>query len=78
MKAQPESRTTLLARSDMQTPKSIPIIRPLRFQEIPARFNVHGAERRASDMANASGEQKNDGVRGENGPAIGREANSTP
>jgi hypothetical protein len=28
--------TTLLARSDMQRPKPLPIIRPLRFQEIPA------------------------------------------
>ena len=31
-----ERWSNLLARSDMQTPRAIPVIRPLRFQEIPA------------------------------------------
>ena len=31
-----ESSSSLLGRSEMQVPKPIPVIRPLRFQEIPA------------------------------------------
>jgi hypothetical protein len=31
-----ESSSLLLGRSEMQAPKPIPVIRPLRFQEIPA------------------------------------------
>lgn len=31
----PRETSPLLARSEMQAPKPIPVIRPLRFQEIP-------------------------------------------
>ena len=35
-----ERWSNLLARSDMQTPRAIPVIRPLRFQEIPASVDT--------------------------------------
>jgi len=77
LKAQPPSRTTLLARSDMQSPKPIPIIRPLRFREIPAGFKVNGAEPRAIDVQSTVGEQSVE-VQSENGVVNGREADSAP
>ena len=36
--------TTLLARSDMQQPQPLPIIRPLRFQEIPVDTETPGPD----------------------------------
>ena len=77
VKARPESPTTLLARSDMQTPKSIPVIRPLRFQEIPAGFNVHGDQPRAVDMQATAG-GRNDEVKGERRVVIRWESDSGP
>ena len=38
-----ERWSNLLARSDMQSPRAIPVIRPLRFQEIPASFDTPAA-----------------------------------
>jgi hypothetical protein len=35
--------TTLLARSDMQRPKPLPTIRPLRFEEIPVNTETPGS-----------------------------------
>ena len=52
-----ESPSSLLARSQMQAPKPIPVIRPLRFQEIPASSGVtSGGEHQsvASDDSAAS------------------------
>jgi hypothetical protein len=40
-----ERWSNLLARSDMQSPRAIPVIRPLRFQEIPASFDTPAAGR---------------------------------
>lgn len=42
-----ESSSSLLARSEMQIPKPIPIIRPLRFQEIPVSPGARGGEKRS-------------------------------
>lgn len=38
-----ERWSNLLARSDMQSPRAIPVIRPLRFQEIPASLDTPAA-----------------------------------
>src|SRR5437016_5364855 len=40
-----ESQSSLLARSDMQVPKPIPVIRPLRFEEIPVGPGTRGGEK---------------------------------
>ena len=48
-----ESSSLLLARSEMQVPKPIPIIRPLRFQEIPASLGARrGAEKQSMAVDN--------------------------
>jgi hypothetical protein len=39
--------TSLLARSDMQVPKPIPVVRPLRFQEIPTVPKAQDNQKRA-------------------------------
>lgn len=49
--SQRECSSSLLARSEMQTPKPIPVIRPLRFQEIPATL---GATRGTQDQSVAA------------------------
>jgi len=46
--------TSLLARSEMQTPKPIPIVRQLRFQEIPASSNGQGVRKQAGDLADST------------------------
>jgi hypothetical protein len=36
--------SSLLDRSDMQSPKPIPVVKPLRFQEIPVATDANGAQ----------------------------------
>jgi hypothetical protein len=63
-----KSSSSLLARSEMQAPKPIPVIRPLRFQEIPATPGTgRGAEHQsvASDDSAASAKNQQ-----ESGPAL--------
>ncbi|HZS99905.1 MAG TPA: hypothetical protein VFA40_24170 [Terriglobales bacterium] len=51
-----ESSSLLLGRSEMQAPKPIPVIRPLRFQEIPASpEGKRGVEKQALDSLPAGG-----------------------
>jgi len=58
-----ESTSSLLTRSQMQAPKPIPVIRPLRFQEIPASSGVtSGGEHQsvASDDSAATAKPQHD------------------
>jgi hypothetical protein len=58
-----ESLSSLLARSQMQAPKPIPVIRPLRFQEIPASSGVTSDGEHqsvASDGSTANAKQQQD------------------
>jgi hypothetical protein len=77
VKARSEFRATLLARSDMQAPRALPVVRPLRFQEIPASFNVNGVEPRANDQSNTA-VQRQDPKLGEAAVQISRKADSAP
>jgi hypothetical protein len=63
-----ESSSSLLARSQMQAPKPIPVIRPLRFQEIPASSGVtSGGEHQSVGTDNSPANAEN---RRESEPAL--------
>lgn len=67
--ARRQPRTSLLAHSDMQRPRPLPIVRPLRFEEIPVAADVPSVEDRRTRLGNAA-EDRDDQTKETQSPGI--------